>query len=169
MNKTWFSVLGLFIVIGGAITFSALTGGSLADRVSISAYENEILRSSSVKVGGAEFNVELAETSEQHTRGLSYRESLKQGDGMLFIFNPAQPVSFWMYEMSFPLDIVWIKDGKVISVERGVPHPAKNTDPKDLPTYPSPGEIDMVLELNAGEAANINIGDKVSLLETKNI
>ena len=90
--------------------------------------------------------------------GLSSREALLDGEGMLFIFERAGNYGFWMKDMSFPLDILWINDRfEVVGIERNV----------STSTYPQTfGEKYLgkyVLEVSAGysDKNNIKIGEKI--------
>lgn len=96
--------------------------------------------------------VEIVNTSESTTQGLSGRAEIG-ADGMLFIFPHAQARSFWMKEMLFPIDIVWFYQGKIVGITAEVPIPDVEAPLETLPTYPSPGKVDAVLELPAGDAA----------------
>ncbi len=71
--------------------------------------------------------------------------------------------------MRFGLDFVWISDGKVAAVNRNVPAPKPGTATNDLKNYPSPGPIDYVLEISAGAAATLNVGDDVIIANPKSI
>lgn len=88
--------------------------------------------------------------------GLSGRSSIG-ADGMLFIFNRDQETKFWMKEMQFDLDMVWLRDGQVVGVTANVPAPSPNIQRQALPLYSSPGLVDMVLEIPAGKAAEWQI------------
>src|SRR3989344_9240073 len=107
-----------------------------------------------IKIGDDLFTAEVAETVSQKTKGLSGRKGLGNNQGMLFVFNSFSEPSFWMLGMKFPIDIIWIKGGRVAGIERNIP-----ADSLDL-YYPSE-PIDRVLEINAGlsEKLNIHIGD----------
>jgi uncharacterized membrane protein (UPF0127 family) len=60
---------------------------------------------------------ELARTDEQRQQGLMYRRSLKDGEGMLFIFERDQVLSFWMKNTLIPLSIAYISgDGRILEV-----------------------------------------------------
>ena len=73
---------------------------------------------------------------------------------MLFVYDDDGRRSFWMPEMHFPLDMVWIKsDCTVAGVTADVPHPLPETPRSELPRYPSAGAVRFVLEINAGQAA----------------
>ncbi|MCI0903908.1 MAG: DUF192 domain-containing protein, partial [Chloroflexi bacterium] len=77
-----------------------------------------------VRVDDVVFPVELAATPEERIRGLSGRDHLNSGSGMLFIFENAERFRFWMREMEIPLDIVWISSGcRVVDVAENVPFP----------------------------------------------
>ena len=120
--------------------------------------------SPTVSVGGATFDVEIVFTPEGRTRGLSGRDSLADGAGMLFVFDSGAASSFWMREMRFALDFVWIGDGcEVVDIHADVPAPAAGAAVGDLPIYSSRTPARYNLEINAGEAAarGIEIGDAV--------
>ena len=120
--------------------------------------------SPAVSVGGVAFEVEIAFTPEGRTRGLSGRDSLADGAGMLFVFKGGAASSFWMREMRFALDFVWIGDGcEVVDIHADVPAPPAGTALGELPIYSSRTPARYNLEINAGEAAarGIEIGDAV--------
>ena len=120
--------------------------------------------SPTVSVGGAAFDVEIAFTTEARTRGLSGRDSLADGVGMLFVFDGGAASAFWMREMRFNLDFVWIGDGcEVVDIHADVPAPPAGTALGDLPLYSSDPPARYNLEINAGAAAarGIEIGDAV--------
>ena len=96
--------------------------------------------------------MELAITPAERQQGLSGRESLPENTGMLFIFEQDQRLSFWMLDMNFPLDMVWIDSScHVLDVTPDVPHPDPGQEPSDLPRYSPSGPARFVLEINAGE------------------
>ena len=66
---------------------------------------------------------------------------------------------FWMKDLNFPLDLVWIYDGKIIGIEKNLP-PAGS---KPTVSYASPGPVNLVLEVNGGwvEANTIKVGDVI--------
>jgi hypothetical protein len=89
--------------------------------------------------------VELVNTPASITQGLSGRESLDV-DGMLFVFDESVIRTFWMKDMRFAIDIIWLNDGKVIGVENDVQPPEPGTPDSQLERRTSPGPVDMVLE-----------------------
>jgi uncharacterized membrane protein (UPF0127 family) len=107
-----------------------------------------------IGVGGEltrDLYVEVVSTPAEITQGLSGRDVIGS-DGMLFVFDEALVPSFWMKEMRFPLDMVWIRDGVVVDVHRDVPAPGAGTAEAALPRYQPSEAVDMVLELPAGSA-----------------
>lgn len=93
-----------------------------------------------IKIGEKNYNVKLAQTEEDQSRGLSGLNDLPDNEGMLFEFKEPDEVSFWMKDTLIPLDIVFINENlKVISVHQGVP----NTE--DMITEK---EVMYVLEVN---------------------
>ena len=115
-----------------------------------------------VTLGSKTWSVESAITPEERYQGLSGRMELPEGSGMLFIFDEDQHLSFWMFRMNFPLDIVWIDSAcRVIDVTLKAEVPAPGQSPYDLPRYAPQSPARFVLEINAGEfeAADLRVGD----------
>ena len=117
-----------------------------------------------VKIKGLIIHVDLAITPDQQEKGLSIKNNLSNNQGMLFPFNTPGDYSFWMKDMKFPLDIIWINsNNKIVHIE-------KNLQPCVFillcPTYSPPANSNTkyVLEVNADYTTknNINVGDKVS-------
>ena len=102
---------------------------------------------------GKQFVLEVAGTPEEWVKGLSGRTELSEGHGLLFIYPSSEPRSFWMKDMLFPIDIIYIDESsKVVRVEDNVP-PIKLND--ELKLYPSVVPIKYALEINAGESSDI--------------
>ena len=119
-----------------------------------------------VRVGDAAFPVELAVTVEEQVQGLSDREFLPPGTGMLFVYEREGRHSFWMRDMQFPLDIVWIGAGcTVVDVTLNAPPPEPGQTLGQLPRYSPVGPVRYVLEINAGEfdSQDLGLGDLVQL------
>lgn len=105
--------------------------------------------------------LELSKTAKQWEHGLSNRSDLGDVDGMLFIFPRYHIPIFWMKDMQFPIDMIWISDGKVVDIT----HNAEVETSDKLPTYSPRVPINMVLETAAGwaEQNNITVGDNLIL------
>lgn len=105
---------------------------------------------------GDEILVNVARTKKQQTRGLSGRDSLPENEGLLFVHEKVDYQSYWMKEMLFPIDIIWIKNNQIVGF-------VENAQPQEPPLtiYTSPVPVDKVLEVNAGfvEENAINVGD----------
>lgn len=162
--------------------FLALIGGALAIYVAFRAFQGIMSRSQEggnvtvtqkaeserpgVVISGITIPVEVVDTPEERAQGLSGKESLPEEEGMLFSFetlktNPA----FWMKDMMFSIDIIWISDGRIVQINRSVPAPAQGTADANLPLYQTQVPIDYVLEVNAGFSDKMGIkeGDGVDL------
>lgn len=112
-----------------------------------------------VRVAGVDFPVQLAVESEDRIQGLSGRASLDAGTGMLFVFEEENRLVFWMKEMEFPLDMVWIGAGcRVVDISENVPAPDPETPLSDLPRYSPDTPALYVLEINGGESAARGFG-----------
>ncbi len=115
-----------------------------------------------VKIKNLIIPVDLAITPDQQAKGLSIKNILNESQGMLFPFHNPGDYSFWMKDMKFPLDILWINsDNKIVHIE-------KNLQPCVFfllcPSY-SPHSISKyVLEVNSNYTTknNITVGDIVS-------
>lgn len=100
---------------------------------------------------------EVVSSGEKMRKGLGERRGLCSSCGMLFEFGRSGKYSFWMKEMKFPLDIIWIKENKIVHIEQ-------NIQPSFAGSLNSFSEADMVLEVNAGviKALGIKTDDEIS-------
>ncbi len=116
------------------------------------------------EIGNNKIKLEVAVTQKQIARGLMGRTSMPQDQGMVFLFRPPRPVRFWMFNCFMSLDMMFIKDGKIMKISREVP-PCKSHIESECPLYPAEGEIEAseVIEVNPGycKSHNINEGDSV--------
>lgn len=116
-------------------------------------------------INGKTYKLLLAKTDDEKEKGLSGRNSLAKDTGMLFVFSKKDNYAFWMKDMKFPIDIIYIDGDKVVSVFENVPAPTKDQQPSSLPVYRPDAVANYVLELNAKEVsgAKIKKGDKIIL------
>ena len=106
-----------------------------------------------VLIGDAVYVVDLAVAPEERSVGLSGQPSLGIDRAMLFVYPEDGPRTFWMPDMHFPLDMVWIRSDCVVDgVTSDVPNPPLDTPRDQLPRYPSTGPVRFILEINAGQA-----------------
>ena len=108
-----------------------------------------------VKIGNEKFYSEVVLSDTKMKKGLGGRNKLCDSCAMLFKFPQVGKYSFWMKDMRFPLDIIWIKDGTVVHIEKNISENFSETLSPQVDT-------DSVLEINAGnvDKFNIKIGDK---------
>jgi uncharacterized protein len=71
-------------------------------------------RQVNITVNGVELVADVAATNEQRTKGLSVKDALADNEAMLFVFDTAQEHSFWMKNMKFPIDIIWLDSDKTV-------------------------------------------------------
>jgi uncharacterized membrane protein (UPF0127 family) len=102
--------------------------------------------SAQAEMAGQRISLEVARTLQEQATGLMYRTSLADDRGMLFSFDPPQPVNFWMKNVKISLDMVFLRDGEVIEIAANVP--PCTTSP--CPTYGPQSLIDQVIELRGG-------------------
>lgn len=97
------------------------------------------------------FRVEVARTPAEHKRGLMYRQQLAQDAGMLFIGERPEVLTFWMKNVSIPLDIIFIDAGrKIVGV-------VENAEPLSLTPREVPIPSLYVLEINGGLSSRLGI------------
>lgn len=105
-----------------------------------------------------DFQLELADTPEKRARGLMFRRSLPEGQGMLFEFGPRETeVTMWMKNTYIPLDMIFIRADGTIR------HIAENTTPLSEAIVASNGPVKGVLEVIAGTSRRLGLapGDRV--------
>lgn len=100
----------------------------------------------------------VAESDAEIQRGLGGRDELRDYDGMIFMFRRDGEYAFWMKDMRFGLDIVWIRaDGTIVGIEH-------NVRPESYPTTVTPPEpVRMVLEVASGAASEEWVGKTIQL------
>jgi uncharacterized membrane protein (UPF0127 family) len=100
--------------------------------------------------GEHRFTVAVAATAEQQEKGLMFRSSLGADEGMIFPYEPAQNVAFWMKNTFIPLDLIFIRsDGTIVRIT--------NAKAMDLTPLPSGEPVAAVLEIRGGRAAELGI------------
>ncbi len=109
-----------------------------------------------ITVKGIPMKVEVADTSESRQLGLMHRKSLDPDEGMLFVFEEEQKLSFWMKNTSIPLSIAYIsKHGEIKEIHHMEPFSQK--------PVPSRYSVLYALEVNQGffEEKGIGPGDRI--------
>lgn len=103
-------------------------------------------------------SLEIADTNESRTLGLSGREQLEDNQGMMFVFEDEATRCFWMKDMKFDLDMVWLNsDKKIVAIETGV-------RPDSYPKEYCYDNSQYVLEINSGKSQviGLDIGQQLS-------
>jgi len=103
---------------------------------------------------GEKIQVEVADTLKKRSLGLGKRASLKKGWGMLFVFEKRNLHRFWMKDMLFPLDIIWLDNHRIVHIIHNVQPVNPNFEPEVLT---SPVPVNLVLEISAGLATKFRL------------
>ena len=143
LRKTIFISINVSLCIIQLFTFNQ----SFAEEI---VYSHAIVTTST----GEEIPVEVADTLKKRSLGLGKRTSLKKGWGMLFVFEKLKPHRFWMKDMQFPLDIIWLDNHRIVHII----HNAKPDNSRDDPeVMTSPVPVNFVLEIAAGRAEKLRL------------
>jgi uncharacterized membrane protein (UPF0127 family) len=108
-------------------------------------------------LGDQSLEASIADTDSERERGLSDTPYLPTGVVKLFVFDTPGPWSFWMKDMNYPIDIIWLDENKtIIYIE---PSLTPETYPQSF-TSTTPAKY--VIETPAGftESAHIIVGSK---------
>lgn len=143
-----------------ALILLALIVAALAISGRKAPSEDAGYRHAIVTLAGKAFDALVSDTDALREKGLSYRNGLPEGQVMLFIFDKPDLVGFWMKDMRFSIDMLWLADdGTAVSLQESV---SPDTYPRVfLPAKPSR----YVIELSAGTLAalGLKVGDKVAM------
>jgi hypothetical protein len=115
-----------------------------------------------LKIGNTRIQVEIAKTPQELAKGLSGRSGIAADRGMLFIFDYKDYYEFWMKDVQFPLDFIWINGDKVVDITPSVQPPLFDGD---LKIYKPQEPVDKVLEVKADFTFfhQIKAGDRIDL------
>jgi uncharacterized membrane protein (UPF0127 family) len=145
------------IVIGTVLVFTPLyrVGGPLepaGQEGGLPGYNQTV-----VSIADVRLLADIADTPEKRSLGLGVRDSMAEGEGMLFLLETSSRQPFWMNGMKFPIDIIWINsDKEVVHIEHSLePCPS----PVDCPNYAPDEEALYVLETVAGFSERHNVTD----------
>ncbi len=153
-----------------ALLLSMTTGiGRVDESNDTASYISSKYEVKRIMIDGIMLEVEVADTDEKRALGLMYREGLDDGKGMLFIFPTEGRYSFWMMNMRFNIDILWIdSSGRVVYIVEDA-EPCKGSSGEDIRQciyYPDV-RARYVLEVNSGfvREHNIGIGSTITILD----
>lgn len=111
------------------------------------------------------FSLTLAKTDKERVIGLSNTQRISQGEGMLFIFDKKGHFPFWMRNMKFPIDIIFIDTNTIVDIYENLKSASATADISQIPVFRPKKEANYVLEINAGlsKKYNFKVGDKVTI------
>jgi uncharacterized protein len=113
-----------------------------------------------LKVGTQQINAEVASTPQQQAKGLGGRPCIEANQAMLFLFNKPNYYAFWMKDMHFPIDIVWISsDHKTVGLERSV---EPSTYPDHFTNKDKPAQYVLEIQANRSKTLGIDLGTAVN-------
>ncbi len=109
------------------------------------------------------FLLDVAKSAQEQEIGLAKYNKLPQNMAMLFPFSNYGYYSFWMKNMKFPIDIIYIKNNKIVDIFTNVPNPKSENE--KLKIYISKSKANYVLEINANlsKKYNFKIGSSVKI------
>ncbi|MCX6763042.1 MAG: DUF192 domain-containing protein [Candidatus Moranbacteria bacterium] len=149
-NKTKIKIFVAAIILA---LLAILANYILSEVITISG--NQIKR---VYVRDVMVKAEVVKTETRIEKGLAGRASLPAGRGMLFEMPDQDTQHFWMKDMRFAIDIIWIENNRVIGCE-------KNISPGDPRIFTSPGDARYVLEVPEGfcDQDKVMVNDEVKI------
>jgi uncharacterized membrane protein (UPF0127 family) len=118
---------------------------------SVACYVDNKLQKTSLRVNGAEFATEIATQAHEQSKGLSDRDCLEDNRAMLFTYMEPGDYCYWMKNMRFAIDMVWLdQEKRVINI-------AAEVTPESYPQPYCPERPAMyVIEVSAGVAETNN-------------
>lgn len=119
-----------------------------------------LTRKAYITIGIQNLAVEVMTKPKEWEKGLSGRDSLETDTGMLFQFPRDHVPIFWMKDMKFPIDMIWIKDNVIVEIIEDVPVPKDS----NLPTYSPKVPVNTVLEVPAGYAKSHGWGPGIEMI-----
>ncbi len=155
MKKSFVIGLALLLILIAFLVLFFQNEQSLPETTQEASY---IYSASTLKISNKTLQIDLADTPATRERGLSGRVALAPDHGMLFVFEKKDRYGFWMKEMNFSIDIIWIDEAKKVV------HIEKNVSPESFPKIFTPTEpAKYVLEVSAGfsDRNGLMVGDPV--------
>ncbi len=160
-NRPWVTVLSTIAMTAfliGCYTPQASQGSDPSSRRTPS----QVLPiTATATIANQMFELEVAQTPRQKEFGLMYRTFMPLNRGMLFQFNPAQPVKFWMKHCLISLDMIFLRQGSVVAITAKA-LPCQKTP---CPVYGPDEPVDQVIEVKGGRTAEIGlkVGSKIEI------
>lgn len=151
-------ILTVIVLLLGVFVFINIAGGNLP-----AFFSPLFQKTGKVTIDKHSFTVFVAKTEKEKEIGLSSKTTLADTQGMIFTFDKPDYYGFWMKNMKFPIDIIYVNNKKIVTIFSNVPYPKDAT--QELKIYTPTSPADAVVELKAGTADknNFTVGDTVSI------
>lgn len=120
--------------------------------------EKRLIESNTIIVNGQKIKLEIADTPEERARGFADYEYLPDETGFLYIFDGPDFYSFWLKDVTFPIDIVWV------GYYHDIVDMATYLTPQTYPTIfgpKRPARYILILPAGAAEEYSLGIGDEI--------
>lgn len=163
MNAHWLSKIFSYIFCFSFFFFLSCNNSDQVrkkaadDSTSVEESRNSSSNLPTIEIDSTLLRVEIVQDAESRAEGLMHREELPENQGMLFVFDSSQILSFWMRNTFIPLDIAFINEnGRIVDIQRMAPL-------DETKQYISAKPALYALEVNAGwfKAHGINVGAQV--------
>ena len=153
------SLVIIVVLILGIVIFFIKPSAKVVAPTELKGYSQKI-----VEIDGHTINAWVADDSKKQERGLSVVDSMSDDQGMLFNMEKPAVYSFWMKDMKFPIDTVWIRRGKIVDISSNMKMETGEDSSKYL-LYKSKSNVDQVLEVNDGWCYKygLKLGDEVKV------
>ena len=149
-------VIASSVIAAVAITILVLAPLTKQDQSQVPIYDYEVRK---ITIDDIMLDVEIADDSEKIKQGLMFREMLPENQGMLFIFDEERKYQFWMMNMKFNLDIIWLNaDGKVVHIVEDA-EPCIDAAHTSQCTFSPDEPARYVLEVNSGFVQRYGINE----------
>ncbi|MDP3970425.1 MAG: DUF192 domain-containing protein [bacterium] len=119
-----------------------------------------------VKFNDSEINTYIADEESERNLGLGDIAELEWNQGMLFVYDESDEYSYWMKDVEYPIDIIWLSDDYIVDITENVPPEAEGTSLLQYQSYSPHAPVNRVLEVNAGyvQENNVKIGDIIKII-----
>lgn len=114
-----------------------------------------------ININGINTQLKVAYSQKRQAQGLMFVNSLKENEGMIFVYNKSRTLSFWMKNTLIPLSIAYLEDdGRIVGIYTMTPVD-KNTPDYEMPRYPSRTLVKYAVEMSQGwfDLRGIKTGD----------
>lgn len=152
----WAIFIGMSLILGGV--FWGYGGYEIREDVPF-YIKKMIGQTVAIDLGSRKIEAEIARTTAAKQRGLSFRKILASNHGMIFLYQNEAVFSFWMKDVNFSLDYIWVKDDVIVDLTKYVmPDPGPN-----YRQYQPKAPVNRVIEVNAGfiDSAGLVIGQRI--------